>query len=1620
MANPTPTSTAKKSSTAKKPKLNRKVVMLVGGFVLFALVVLGGVAYFTIAGAPERNIRLGDEALKAAEAAELAGDADEAYKRFQDALSRYGRAVSKRPNNLDYNLKMVDTLLRVTPKTSSDATELYGRLDRLLRKRTQSAPLDAAQWMKYLNSAEARANLFEDPGLWKDMVDICDEALEKLPDGAPGREQVESARIRAQLAQDKVLTVEERVAAEQAARVFLAEHPGDAPMWASLLRSIHSDATRLALANRGSESLERTKAFESDLIKARAGAPNDAAIQVAELARLISRAFAGDPLVTPSAVDEVVAPLLWKGGDHASTEFGSIATAPAPSLLELARLVSASSNTEYPPQMIRILESFCASHPEELLAYGALAQAQRDAGRRDDARASFERMIAVPRLKVSMLSAFQDDIRVTAAEKLFDIDFLTWEAATNPADKQSAVEAMRKSRARLAELAAGREGEISIIRADAKLAFAEADFLTAVAKLEEVFARAGTPTSELFLLSAISLIERGELGAALVKIDRGLSEYPAMPQLHLTRARVLSQLGRITDARRSVATVLARFPGLPEAESMQAELAKHPGEGTVNLGDMVVKVLGDAELLAREGKVEEATVMLETALVTYPKDVRLQRTIVQWLMFVGDMPTARTRLTEYLADHSDDEVLKQLEVLADKESPMDRAIAFVDLRSPTPQQRAAEVLVALINLRDDLTNRLSSADPARTAVINSELAKIAAAFPDAKAKAVELAPGESVVLDRLLTEALRTKDAAGADQVIALAEKSAIDRSIPALLRGRVAMERSDFAKAIEQFEIAQALPGAGAAGFRLLGVAKERSGDIAGARDAYRTAYERRPNDIASVQLYAGLLARSGNMPAAREVLQAAMLAMPESAELRNIFLEVEGQFGSRADSMIERRRLYAVRPSDVDNARQLLRILIETPPTREFIINSDGSQKYSAADWESLGSDRREQELDALSQTQQAEAQTVFDRLLRMNEDTRPSIRIYAAAMQRAGRGIEAERTLRALAEKETGPLAWRGWFDVGELLAEDGRPEDGKVCFAKAIELDRSGQGDAARAVAAYWIDNRRPLFARAVLEPQFLATPTLDLARRLASVQLEVRDFAAAKKTAAEVARLAGPATTFSDQLLSADIANAELESSFGAMDPGEVKAAQAAFDRAIDAAIRADPSSPVPYIVRAGSLQRRFQRAGEADILTQAKRDIDRAYELQANFWPATRLRASIYMDEGDMLSAIQVVRRYVEQTPRNVDARRALVGYFIASGDFRGAIDAVNTAMASEPNNPVWIDALAEAYIAAGQLKEAGDAYEKLYQSSGDMGMLTKSILMRIRAVPSDYAGILAALRTAKGDTSTVPFLTMAGAAAIAGAGENDVQRNQGVIQLREMYKRVASEPTMVDGWIIAAGSLYPADKVADLEKFISMAADGVMTSALERNIANRWVEAGPGGPAKGVEHAIKSVALATNDDEKFLGLMMLGNAAYAAGDRAAAADAFAKCLAIHADSTAAINNLAFIEAMDPSKVTSAIERSRIALAHEPANVDLMDTLGYALTKANQLPEALSHLQRAARMRATAPTYAHLAMVQALLGRRSEAEESIRRARALRPDAEASREIDEAEKKLTESQGTRG
>jgi len=1604
-------------------RLNKKFIILIGGFVLFVGVVLAGLWWYTNFAAPEKNVQRGDDLVAQAQTLEKAGDADAAYKKYQEAISRYGRAVSKQPNNLAFTQKMLDALSLMTPKTASDAQELYGRREALLQRRTRSAPLDGNQWMALLDSQIERARTFAQLEMWQSVAATAEEALDRVPESDPLWGTIRSIGLSAQLNREELLTAEDRTELEGDALEVLKSNPKDPELWSSLLVAVGNDVLRLFSAGQGGSAETREEEFARLLSEAKAANPDNSQIAIVELMHLSGLRRANNPLATPQAIRSVLDPLLWAGGDRSSDQPGKAQGLGARDLVELSGVVGSLQDPDAIKRVIVLLASAIEKSGTPILELNALARLQRLTDETDKAIETYERIVSMPAPKVSMLAAYADEVRAGSLEEVFEINYARLDDGKDMQLRRSQIAALKALRERLVGIVGTRDGDLATLRCDAKIAFADGDYLTAITKLEDLFARQRRVPPEFYLLAASALGQRGEQGAALIKINQGIDEYPGIAQFYLVRAGLEARLGRLAEAKRSVQLVLAAEPSNAVAQQLAAELAKVRGDGMLNMADDGLKALGNAEQLANEGNMEGALTIIRDALTRTPDDIRLKRTLVQSLLFMGKQEEAKASLAVYLAETPEDGPFRSLQILAEIKSPVQRVLAFADQplsdgSKRSDAERAVFVALTMLTLCDSLEKRLNVVAEADRAMVQEELAAAKAASQTATTRALELAPGDGALLDRLFADALTADDQARLQQLLAIAEQHSQDKAIPFLMRGRIALAKEEFAKAVQSFEQATALPGASAASYRLLGMARERSGDMDGAREAFSTSFDRAPNDPVTIRLYSMLLARSGQTAKAREVLRSAMNALPGNPDVRNAYLDLEAMYGNRAGSIVERSRLYSLRPSDVDNARQLMRLLVETPVTRELVLDDNAMPVYPQKEWDSLGKERQDMITAEYAKLYAERAQKILEALLRGNPNDNTSVRFYAAALQRAGRGREGADMLRSAAEKLTGPMQWAAWIDLGELYLEMGMGRQAQEALDKAITLDASATSDAARAVSQVWSNRRVPRQALDVLEKAYAKAPTLDLARTITALRLEVRDFKGAKEMSAEVAKLAGDKITFNDRLLAADIANSEMDQPEFSGSPADEARVLGELNKSLDEAIKMDPANPLPFMVRAASFQRRYQKSGNPDMARQALQNVERAIELQGNYWPATRLLASIQTDRNDIASAIDVCRKFVEQNPRTIEARRALIAYQLGAGDFAGAIATASAAVAEEPRNQTWLQALCEAQVAAGKNLDAATNYQTLFSITSNPDFLIQAILQRATNSPPDLVGVLRALQAVPGVVPQVPFLQMMAAASLAATGDTEIARQQGRQQLRECVRLIdPSKGVSGDQWVLAASTLYPGDKMTDFDKFVTECAGATPSSALLVGVAQRFGETGPQWYDKSFEVATRALQAATNDQERFAAYRMLGNIEYRRRNMTKAAEHFEQALALQPDDLLLLNNVAYLEAAVLNKVPQAIERARRALAVNPVNADLMDTLGYALTQKGEYPEAIGLLRRASRVQANPMTYAHLAMAQLKAGFREDAVASLTRAKALKPEEDAQREIDAVDRALNGSTG---
>jgi tetratricopeptide (TPR) repeat protein len=1593
-------------------KLNKKFLTVISIFAFVSLAVVGGIAYLQVSGAPERNRSLGDAAMAAAEAALAAGDAKEAKKQFTEAMSRYGRAVSKRPNNVQYIDLMRGALERIVPDTGSEANELYERWLSVLQQRVRAKPEDGEARMAFISVVRSRAELVGTPEAWKSVCNVCDDALAALPPSDPFVKAIRRTRAEAEVRRDSVLTTDERAEAERQLREIVAADPADGAAWGALISSINADATRLQRAGRQSDAQRRRTELDDAIAKAQASAGTSPEVILATYDRLLALRALGDPSVTPSQLVEMGEPLVASAGQLTGGQ-----------ILDVAERIAATGDETLIRQMVETLREYCAKDPQALIHLRMIAILQFGFDR-EAARATLESLASRPQMAVSLLGAYQDELRAFAAERLGDLAFIEWEEATDAAARTAALEKLKANRARLSEMVGERGGESALARMDAKIAFAMRDWAEASAKIDQVMATQPVMPPEFYMIAAQVLINRGELGTALTRIDRGLEAFPGSIPMLAVRGEILARLGRTADARRTVEAILAVDPTSPAARELikVIDAVAASAAGGQAVADPVVSVLGRSEALYVAGKYDEALAMVDEALAASPDDVRLRRAKVQVLISLSRPDEAKALVEDSLRLAPDDEGLIRLRAIAAGGSALDRVERVIADLPADPKTRASRRLLLLSQLRDSTRVGIARTAPDARGAAEAELARIEAALVDARSALAQMSPDDPLIFELAFNEALATGDMAAAQTVAANAESSCSDRSLGAVMRGRLAMERNDWTAAVAEFDRARSALGAPAATWRMLGMARERAGDIPGAIEAYAEAYQRQPSDTANVRMYGTLLARTGDPTRALSILRSAAAANPDDAALMNGWLELESQFGDRAGALERRRRIWRDRPSDRENARRLATLLLEVEPTMSMIVDDSGKPRYSAEQFAALPADRQRDELTNVRMQNTEQGMAIARQLMSLDPKDRDTPMAIAMVLRRAGDDIAGAKVLRESISANAGPDEWVRWTDLGTYLVESNALEAAEEAFSRARSMQPAQGMPANRIEGQFWFSRGEWARAKAALDPVFAATPTPELARNLVETMVKMGELQAARETLAKVDASARTSQReqFTDLMLEAVIAEGLAERAYASGDTAAGDAESQLLANALDRAIALEPSDSRPWIVRSNASHTRYQRTGDAAALAQARTEADRAFELQPTLWPVIRQRCIVMVDQNDLRGAIDTIRKFVSAFPRSFDGRRALMTYLAVSGDASSALQVAEDAIRIEPRNRDWYEMLASGQSSLGKPLDAARTYERAFTAIGDADLLTRAVAIRQSVSPPDTAGILAALTAAPRAATQGGFLRLAQAAAAAAEAKTRVSREQALVTLREL--RTVAAPSIGQNadrvWVDCARTAFPGDKPAELERFAFDTFAGSPPTPVIAAVTEAYAATGPAGSEKAQSLAKMAIDAAKDPAMKAAALVLQGRVLYQYGKPAESAKALAEAVTLAPNDATALNNLAYLQVTELNQLEDAVRNARRASEITPGSPDILDTLGLALTRSGEHAEAVVVLSRAASIQSSNAVLLHLAEAQAAKGDSSAARQCIERVKGGRPTPEESAQADKLLSRINSPAGS--
>lgn len=310
--------------------------------------------------------------------------------------------------------------------------------------------------------------------------------------------------------------------------------------------------------------------------------------------------------------------------------------------------------------------------------------------------------------------------------------------------------------------------------------------------------------------------------------------------------------------------------------------------------------------------------------------------------------------------------------------------------------------------------------------------------------------------------------------------------------------------------------------------------------------------------------------------------------------------------------------------------------------------------------------------------------------------------------------------------------------------------------------------------------------------------------------------------------------------------------------------------------------------------------------------------------------------------------------PAEAAPRVLLVDHWLSRGDAKRALALAQAAAAALPDHPLVINALGRTQLAAGEGLQAVATFGKLaallpnspepllrlsdaYRSQGDAAGSERNLKKALEISP----GHLQAQRQ-------LIDLTL------------KTKRYDRAIQMSKDVQR--QRPTEAIGYLMEGDSHAAAKKFDDAITAYRAGLDRTGDSLLAIRAHTVLLE------KKGAQEAAQFSAAwlkrKTSGDPQFS--FYLGSQSLKTGDYAAAQKHFEDVVRLEPSNARAINNVAWILATTGK--AGAIELAEKAVALEPKNAAMLETLALAQEKQGQMAKALETAQRASALAPRAPT----------------------------------------------------
>lgn len=811
-------------------KVNKKFLIFLLIAVAAGTVLIGGLYVMNVRGSVARNVRLGDEAM--------------AKQDYRAARDHYGRAVNKQPGDLSYLAKLEDATLRIVPKSSSEAAELYRGYLGILSHAARYNSADPQTHKRLLKELTTTARITN--AGWNNIEAPAEEMFRRLPESNPERYLGKVYGALGVLRRLRAGSADEVNAAAESAREAVTHLAENDLAHATLILAELAVADKLRETTRtGSIIDEQTQRLHNAIQRARTAVPNgpETARMVLmgliiarsnDMQRAASAGTSGQPAlpsgsVTQQEIDVAashLATLLTPEADmaliaesadllaavasaapppSAATEQPESSTDPVgqPESSTTPTPANATTSTFKLSQVVEMLKNAVEAKSDRLTLVQSLAMLQLMIGDLDAAEQSAKTVLDAPALPCSLMSQLQPELRKMAGALLMDLEGRRW-AAAKEEDRPAHLARMEAARNRLADLVIDKQNDVALLRADARLAYITKQYSKA-AHLYERLVRETRLANDVEILynAALSLEEINQYGLARERIIQGLQVSPGNAQLLVTKARLELAMGMRAEA----ANTARMFPADQVAASPELQdIIKAIGTYTSTTDpletveqDEAIKTLVKVNLALARGDRELAANELRNAVEANPTDLRLLNAVILLEIQSGNLDAAKQHLEKGMALAPDNSMFRQYDAMFRHDDPVTAMIELHGNVVADEKERLLSILTSLRSMRqsnESLLQQLeATGNPATSATAIETTRKILARIQEEHLRNLQLAQAtlgdDPRFIEFLLDEAIAARNWQQAADVVARSKAANADQAGGNFHKGRMELTRA-------------------------------------------------------------------------------------------------------------------------------------------------------------------------------------------------------------------------------------------------------------------------------------------------------------------------------------------------------------------------------------------------------------------------------------------------------------------------------------------------------------------------------------------------------------------------------------------------------------------------------------------------------------------------------------------------------------------------------------------------------------------------------------------------------------------------------------------------------------